>query len=106
MLRALALLLTTLCAPAAWAHPHVFVDVTLRFLPDAEGRLTGVEVTWAYDDFFSLLVLEDRGLDADGDMILTEAERAAGRDGGGADRHAPCAQLRSDRSRRAGGAAL
>lgn len=77
MLRVIAFFLTMLCAPAAWAHPHVFVDVTLRFLPDAEGRLTGVEVTWAYDDFFSLLVLEDRGLDPDGDMILTEAERAA-----------------------------
>jgi ABC-type uncharacterized transport system substrate-binding protein len=59
------------------AHPHVFVDVGLRFSSDQEGRLTGVEVTWTYDDFFSLLVLEDRGLDPDGDMVLTKDERAA-----------------------------
>jgi len=63
-------------APAAHAHPHVFVDVTLRFLPDEHGRLSGVEVIWRYDDFFSLLVLEDMGLDPDGDMELTGEERA------------------------------
>ena len=61
----------------AQAHPHVFVDVALRFLSDDQGQLTGVEVTWSYDDFFSLLVLEDRGLDGDGDMILTDEERAS-----------------------------
>ena len=67
----------TACAPAALAHPHVFVDVTLRFLPDEDGRLTGVEVIWRYDDFFSLLLLEDMGLDPDGDMELSGEERAA-----------------------------
>jgi len=67
----------TACAPAALAHPHVFVDVTLRFLPDEDGRLTGVEIIWRYDDFFSLLLLEDMGLDPDGDMELSGEERAA-----------------------------
>ncbi|MDR9395037.1 MAG: DUF1007 family protein [Roseovarius sp.] len=75
MIRALLIALVTVCAPAARAHPHVFVDVTLRFLPAADGQLSGVEVTWRYDDFFSLLVLEDRGLDPDGDMRLSPAER-------------------------------
>ncbi len=77
MLRWIALCCTFLATPAAWAHPHVFVDVSLRFVADDDGMLTGVEVTWRYDAFFSLLVLEDRGLDPDADMILTEAERAA-----------------------------
>jgi len=77
MLRRLIILLALIPATMASAHPHVFVDVSLRFLSDAKGRLTGVEVTWRYDDFFSLLVLEDRGLDPDGDMVLTEKERAA-----------------------------
>lgn len=77
MLRKLIILLALIPTSMASAHPHVFVDVSLRFLSDAKGRLTGVEVTWSYDDFFSLLVLEDRGLDPDGDMRLTDKERAA-----------------------------
>lgn len=67
-----------LCLPFgnAAAHPHVFVDVGLQFESDGAGNLTGVEVTWRYDDFFSLLILSDMGLDQDGDGVLTEAERA------------------------------
>lgn len=67
-----------LCLPTSGAvsHPHVFVDVGLRFESDGAGNLTGVEVTWRYDDFFSLLILSDMGMDADGDGVLTEAERA------------------------------
>lgn len=76
-LRPLALA-ATLCLPVTplGAHPHVFVDVALHFTADAEGRLTKVEVIWSYDDFFSLLILTDMGLDPDGDGALTEAELA------------------------------
>ncbi len=69
-------LLASLAAAPARAHPHVFVDVGLSFETDGQGNLTGVEVTWAYDDLFSMLILSDYGLDPDGDMALTEAERA------------------------------
>lgn len=65
-----------MAAPAAQAHPHVFVDVTLRLEADDAGRVRGVEVTWVYDPLFSMLVLSDRGLDADADLVLTEAEKA------------------------------
>lgn len=67
-----------LCLPVtrAGAHPHVFVDVALRFEGDGEGNLTQVEVTWTYDDFFSLLILTDMGLDPEGDGILTPEELA------------------------------
>jgi ABC-type uncharacterized transport system substrate-binding protein len=44
---------------------------------DAAGRLEAVEVTWAYDALYSLLVTEEMGLDADGDMVLTEGEERA-----------------------------
>ena len=54
---ALATLLAVWPLSEADAHPHVFVDVALHFEADAEGRLTGVEVTWSYDDFFSLPIL-------------------------------------------------
>lgn len=56
------------------AHPHVFVDVALKFQDDGRGNLTGVEVTWSYDEFFSLLILADMKLDPDGDSVLTEEE--------------------------------
>ncbi len=75
------LLLLAVCAAAFWfasqarAHPHVFVDVGLRFEADAEGRIVSVEVTWTYDELFSLLVLSDRGLDQDADLVLTQGEQ-------------------------------
>lgn len=69
-------LLASLAAAPARAHPHVFVDVGLSFETDGQGNLAWVEVTWAYDDLFSMLILSDYGLDPDGDMQLTEAERA------------------------------
>ncbi|SFD47532.1 DUF1007 family protein [Roseivivax sediminis] len=71
--------LIALCAalplPLA-AHPHVFVDTELTIKVDEDGRITGTEMTWTYDEFFTLLILEDMGLDADADGVLTEAEKA------------------------------
>ncbi len=65
------------CLPfSAAAHPHVFIDTGLEFIVDESGNLTHVRVTWAYDDFYSLLVLEDMGLDPDGDGVLTPEEQA------------------------------
>lgn len=63
------------CLPLpALAHPHVFIDTGLEFITDDAGHLTHIRVTWAYDEFFSLLNLEDMRLDQDGDGVLTEAE--------------------------------
>lgn len=62
---------------AAGAHPHVFIDAALQLDHDPEGRLTEVAVEWAYDDFYSLLIIEDMGLDPDGDGQLTAAEEAS-----------------------------
>ncbi|MGX0876187.1 ABC-type uncharacterized transport system substrate-binding protein [Roseovarius sp. MBR-154] len=75
--RSIALALC-LCLPVGnlAAHPHVFVDVALEFTGDDQGNLSRVEVTWTYDDFFSLLILSDMGLDPDGDGVLTEDELA------------------------------
>jgi ABC-type uncharacterized transport system substrate-binding protein len=71
--------LTVLClpgaAPKALAHPHVFVDTELRVFVE-QGDAVAVEVTWTYDDFFSLLIFEDMGLDPDGDAELTRDELA------------------------------
>ena len=65
-----------LAAPAAQAHPHVFVQTGLQLVADDSGKLVGVEVSWTYDDFYSLLLLEDMGLDNDADGVLTPSELA------------------------------
>jgi len=59
-------------APAA-AHPHLFVDTEVELVLDASG-LKGVRLTWRYDEFFSLLLTEDLGLDQDFDGVLSREE--------------------------------
>ncbi len=60
-------------ASVTTAHPHVFVDTSLRLTVE-DGQVIRVDVTWSYDDFFTLLIFEDMGLDRDGDGRLTKAE--------------------------------
>lgn len=74
--RTLTALALTLAPLTGQTHPHMFIDAELALEIDADGRITAIEVTWIYDDFSSLLILEDRGLDPDGDAELTEAELA------------------------------
>lgn len=66
-----------LCAPMANAHPHVFIDSEVEAIFDTQGQVTALRISWAYDDFYSLLAIEDRGLDPDGDSILTPQEQAS-----------------------------
>ncbi|RJK99224.1 DUF1007 family protein [Paracoccus aestuarii] len=61
----------------ALAHPHVFIDAALSLVYDDQGRLSEVAVEWEYDDFYSFLIIEDMGLDPDGDGVLTPEEQAA-----------------------------
>jgi ABC-type uncharacterized transport system substrate-binding protein len=56
------------------AHPHMFVDTGLKFEVNDASQITGVTMTWTYDELFTLLILEDYELDSDGDGVLTEAE--------------------------------
>lgn len=74
-MKALAVALALAAGPAL-AHPHIFIDTELEVIFDDQGQATHLRVTWIYDDFYSLLMIEDRGLDPDGDGLLTEAERA------------------------------
>ncbi len=71
----LALLFCLFSVAPLGAHPHIFVDTGLDLRFDAQGRLTEVRIIWAYDEFYSLLITEDRGLDPDFDGVLTEAEK-------------------------------
>jgi len=80
-MKLLLLVLASACAllagQPAVAHPHIFVETGLRLVPNASGEIVGVDVTWRYDELYSLLVLEDMELDADFDGTLTEQERRA-----------------------------
>lgn len=64
-------------AQAVNAHPHVFIDSGVEAIFDAQGQVTALRISWAYDDFYSLLAIEDRGLDPDGDSRLTPSEQAS-----------------------------
>lgn len=77
MLGACAAFAGLMAAPMAAAHPHVFAEVGLDLALDEAQNVTSVEVTWRYDDFFSLLILGDMGLDPDGDGTLTPEELSA-----------------------------
>jgi len=70
-----ALCLAAVAGPGA-AHPHIFVDAGLTLWRDPDGQVTAVEVTWRYDELYSLILTEDYGLDPDYDLQLTEAEVA------------------------------
>lgn len=62
------------CPVAAAAHPHVFVQAQVHVIFDDTGGVS-VKLDWYYDDFFSLLVTSDLGIDMDGDLKLTAAEQ-------------------------------
>lgn len=57
------------------AHPHIFVNVSLTIIYDG-ATPSAVQVDWIYDDYFSLLITSDLGIDLDGDMVLTPQEKA------------------------------
>ncbi len=64
------------CAPGvAVAHPHVFIDTGLEVIFDEAGRAVAVQVVWVHDEFYTMLSLDDYGMDPDFTGTVTEAER-------------------------------
>ncbi|WP_420767992.1 DUF1007 family protein [Roseovarius sp. S4756] len=59
------------------AHPHVFIDGALSLIFDDHGRLAALRIGWSYDEFYSLVMIEDKGLDADGDGTPEPAQLEA-----------------------------
>lgn len=58
----------------ATSHPHLFVGVEVAVLFEGD-RPAAVRVDWVYDDYFSLLLTADLGIDLDGDLVLTAEEK-------------------------------
>ena len=59
------------------AHPHVFVDTGLEVIFDDQGRATALRINWTYDEYYSLVIVEERGIDTDYDGTATEDEAKA-----------------------------
>jgi len=76
MTRLLTLLLLLLPLPAA-AHPHVWIEATLGYVVE-DGKITGLDVTWLFDDLYSALVLEDFDTDGDGSLSQQELDALVG----------------------------
>lgn len=74
--RGLAAAAVALLPQAAAAHPHVFIDAGIEAIFDADGRLSAVQVVWVYDEFYTMLSLDDYGMDPEFTGTVTEAERA------------------------------
>jgi ABC-type uncharacterized transport system substrate-binding protein len=71
---ALVGMLTAFASSPALAHPHVFVDyaVTLVMVGD---RVTGVRLTWTFDDLFSGFILQEFDQDRNGVLSAQEVQR-------------------------------
>ena len=80
MLRTLAAGVVTaglaLTATTVQPHPHVWVDGGADFGVDADGRLVSLHITWIYDEFASLYMVNYLGVDQDGDGVLSEADKS------------------------------
>ncbi|HVJ42533.1 MAG TPA: DUF1007 family protein, partial [Dongiaceae bacterium] len=59
------------CCGRLW-HPHVFIDNTVDFVFDGGGKITGLRMTWVFDDVFSDELLGD--FDANHDKSFDAAE--------------------------------
>ncbi|MGH1576203.1 DUF1007 family protein [Planktotalea sp.] len=74
----MSLVCLTMClGQPAKAHPHVFVDANTGFIFDKARRLTGLRISWTYDEFTTLVLFETLNLDRDGDGIFNDEDRAA-----------------------------
>ncbi|CAO1667989.1 ABC transporter periplasmic protein [Halomonas sp. NYA30] len=48
-----------LVSPDARAHPHGWIDVSVRIITDDQGMVSGLHQTWRMDPFYSLVVFEE-----------------------------------------------
>src|SRR6476620_12694604 len=68
---ALAGTLAAVASTSAVAHPHVFVDYAVTLVLVGE-RLTGVRLTWTFDDLFSGFILQEFDRDRNGTLSTAE----------------------------------
>ena len=60
----------------ARAHPHVWIDLKTQFEFNGDGRITGLQIDWTFDEFYSAYVIADAGgADAMDQETLTDIGR-------------------------------
>lgn len=59
--RALGLGLLLLLPGVAGAHPHGWIDLSMRVILDEQGRVEALHQRWRMDPFYSLVILEELG---------------------------------------------
>lgn len=60
----------------AHSHPHVWVTGGADFGMDDEGRLARLHITWIYDEFASLYMLNYLNVDGDRDQVFSDEDKA------------------------------
>ncbi len=53
------LLCLSLISGLVSAHPHAWIDMQTRFLINEKNELTGLDLIWHFDDFYSANIIED-----------------------------------------------
>lgn len=48
------------------AHPHSWIDLSVRAIADDDGRLVALEQAWRLDPFYSAILIEELQADKDG----------------------------------------
>lgn len=56
------LVVLSLATPLATAHPHAWMDLQTRFLINDQQQLTGLDLIWHFDEFYSANIIEDMKL--------------------------------------------
>lgn len=52
-------LLLLVTSSSAYAHPHVWIDLRIKPLMNAQGELLGLQQAWRFDPFYSLVLIEE-----------------------------------------------
>jgi ABC-type uncharacterized transport system substrate-binding protein len=56
----MAVLMTAMCfTTGIQAHPHHWIDVFAEWQFDKKGLISGVKLRWLFDDYYSVLLLDD-----------------------------------------------
>lgn len=70
-MKRLFLALPFCCAIGVHSHPHMFIDARIS-AAFSGGFLTGLDVTWFFDPFFSAMIVEDFDRDRNGRFCSIE----------------------------------
>ena len=68
----MALSVAGVLAPAAFAHPHVWIEMRSDVVFGGDGLITGVNIEWTFDDGYTQMALD--GLDTNGDGVYGQDE--------------------------------